>query len=503
MEEVDLETVAGNVADSLSQIFLLTPRPEVRRRAYEIMGASSAREFAARVEYHINAYLQLGTESNDQRSILDIRKERDAARAMMRTIIEQKGPQAIAELCREEMSNGIDAIGHKNTTTRISPSDFSDEPKTSKSEFSEDELLSGNERIAASCSQIDFSNNRQHNICSSKTGMMQRVPSLDSAEWSSYGGEESARRYSKRECSGEDKLLKKKPSSSSTEFTSDSPKEFSKHLESTDGEFSKNGEYSVDERHGHISSNTEFSSDEENIATFRKTESPQKVPSIEDAEFSPREHSYFAEGYVKKKRFCMKLPIKSPRRLRVNTREEYHMRGHSDMDTSSSDDEFVAEHSKKYDGERLSKDKGDSNGICADRSVKKFDDESCDNTNAQSMGRCMSSSSYEHLANGIAAVVLTESEQFSDVSNQSSIFQGIPNSEKYENPPTQMDIASTGEFSRSESNDSLKDCDDNDDIKKVVVDSEDGEFSDIMDIDDQVMCDDTSLLPDGFVWKTS
>lgn len=59
--------VAGNVADSLSQIFLLTPRPEVRRRAYEIMGASSAREFAARVEYHINAYLQLGTESNDQR----------------------------------------------------------------------------------------------------------------------------------------------------------------------------------------------------------------------------------------------------------------------------------------------------------------------------------------------------------------------------------------------------------------------------------------------------
>lgn len=42
---------------------------------------------------------------------------------------------------------------------------------------------------------------------------------------------ESARRYSKRECSGEDKLLKKKPSSSSTEFTSDSPKEFSKHLE--------------------------------------------------------------------------------------------------------------------------------------------------------------------------------------------------------------------------------------------------------------------------------
>lgn len=40
------------------------------------------------------------------------------------------------------------------------------------------------------------------------------------------------------------------------------------------------------------------------------------------------------------------------------------------------------------------------------------------------MGRCMSSSSYEHLANGIAAVVLTESEQFSDVSNQSAIFQG-------------------------------------------------------------------------------
>lgn len=42
------------------------------------------------------------------------------------------------------------------------------------------------------------------------------------------------------------------------------------YLQSTDGEFSKNGEYSVDERHGHISSNTEFSSDEENIATFRK-----------------------------------------------------------------------------------------------------------------------------------------------------------------------------------------------------------------------------------------
>uniref|UniRef100_A0A914RBU5 Uncharacterized protein n=1 Tax=Parascaris equorum TaxID=6256 RepID=A0A914RBU5_PAREQ len=59
--------VAGNVADSLSQIFLLTPRAEVRQRAYAIMGATSAREFAAHVEYRINAYLQLGSESNDQR----------------------------------------------------------------------------------------------------------------------------------------------------------------------------------------------------------------------------------------------------------------------------------------------------------------------------------------------------------------------------------------------------------------------------------------------------
>ncbi|VDM47155.1 unnamed protein product [Toxocara canis] len=67
MDEVDLETVAGNVADSLSQIFLLTPRAEIRARAYELMGAHSAREFAAHVERRINAYLQLGNEANDNR----------------------------------------------------------------------------------------------------------------------------------------------------------------------------------------------------------------------------------------------------------------------------------------------------------------------------------------------------------------------------------------------------------------------------------------------------
>uniref|UniRef100_A0A915C6L0 Uncharacterized protein n=1 Tax=Parascaris univalens TaxID=6257 RepID=A0A915C6L0_PARUN len=277
-------------------------------------------------------------------TIRDIRKERDAALAMVKTIVEQKGPQAVVELCREEVSNEIDATEHKNNSSQISASEFSDGSKTSKSEFSEDEPLSRNKRIAASFSQIDFSNNRQHNACSSETEMIQRVPSLDSAQWSSYEDEESTRRYSKS--GGEDRRLRKKRSSS--EFSSDSPKEFSKLLESADGEFSTNGKYSTDERNGRISSNAEFSSDAENIASFRKTESPQKVPSLEDAdtEFSSRERSNFAEGYVKRKRVCMKLRMKSPRRLRVNTREEYHMRGHSDIDMSSSDDELVVQHRK-------------------------------------------------------------------------------------------------------------------------------------------------------------
>ncbi|VDK65296.1 unnamed protein product [Anisakis simplex] len=68
MDDVDLETVAGNVADSLSQIFLLTPRPEVRNRAYELLGASNARQFASAVEKHINRYLEIARgEMNDRR----------------------------------------------------------------------------------------------------------------------------------------------------------------------------------------------------------------------------------------------------------------------------------------------------------------------------------------------------------------------------------------------------------------------------------------------------
>ncbi|VDK59282.1 unnamed protein product [Anisakis simplex] len=60
--------VAGNVADSLSQIFLLTPRPEVRNRAYELLGASNARQFASAVEKHINRYLEVARgEMNDRR----------------------------------------------------------------------------------------------------------------------------------------------------------------------------------------------------------------------------------------------------------------------------------------------------------------------------------------------------------------------------------------------------------------------------------------------------
>uniref|UniRef100_A0A0M3KDV5 RANB9 n=1 Tax=Anisakis simplex TaxID=6269 RepID=A0A0M3KDV5_ANISI len=69
---------------------LLTPRPEVRNRAYELLGASNARQFASAVEKHINRYLEVARgEMNDRRSILEIRKERDAAKALMNSFIHQ------------------------------------------------------------------------------------------------------------------------------------------------------------------------------------------------------------------------------------------------------------------------------------------------------------------------------------------------------------------------------------------------------------------------------
>ncbi|VDN53368.1 unnamed protein product [Dracunculus medinensis] len=68
--DVDLETVAGNVADSLTRIFLLTPRPEVRLKAYSLLGVTNSRDFALEVERRINNFLKISSKGHDRRILI-------------------------------------------------------------------------------------------------------------------------------------------------------------------------------------------------------------------------------------------------------------------------------------------------------------------------------------------------------------------------------------------------------------------------------------------------
>nr|CDQ01323.1 Bm11115, isoform b [Brugia malayi] len=56
--EVDLETPAGTLADSLAQIFLMTTNSELRQQAYQMVGVDNNRDFALAVEARLNEYFQ-------------------------------------------------------------------------------------------------------------------------------------------------------------------------------------------------------------------------------------------------------------------------------------------------------------------------------------------------------------------------------------------------------------------------------------------------------------
>ncbi|KHN83666.1 hypothetical protein Tcan_05705 [Toxocara canis] len=302
MDEVDLETVAGNVADSLSQIFLLTPRAEIRARAYELMGAHSAREFAAHVERRINAYLQLGNEANDNRSILEIRKERDAARAMIRSLFEQNGPQALAELYREEPSfasrpfdrmrhlteisscRTIDHFNNCNTDgilrgkscsnvdlTNESNGEFSDQQKFYTGDFSEDGFSSQNDRNTFSSSEDDtFSVDKGHSMYTSDTAKAKnQMPRMGSVQLSC--GEYERSKLSSKTChrSGRNSrtdVSTKKTSFSSAEFTDESNQEISQQLKIADDEWSGADRSPVGICHDRVSSDEDFSSNKENTS---------------------------------------------------------------------------------------------------------------------------------------------------------------------------------------------------------------------------------------------
>ncbi|KHN71279.1 hypothetical protein Tcan_02391, partial [Toxocara canis] len=61
-----------------------------------------------------------------------------------------------------------------------------------------------------------------------------------------------------------------------------------------------------------------------------------------DDEFLLKERQGLTENFSTRKRFCMKQSMKSPpRKIVINRREEYRIRGNSDEDWSSSDDETI------------------------------------------------------------------------------------------------------------------------------------------------------------------
>ncbi|VDN21488.1 unnamed protein product [Gongylonema pulchrum] len=68
LKEVDLETPAGNIANALAHIFLLTPREKLRQQAYQMLGVTNNRDFALAVEQLIAKYLEKEQLKLDRRS---------------------------------------------------------------------------------------------------------------------------------------------------------------------------------------------------------------------------------------------------------------------------------------------------------------------------------------------------------------------------------------------------------------------------------------------------
>uniref|UniRef100_A0A0N5AV40 Uncharacterized protein n=1 Tax=Syphacia muris TaxID=451379 RepID=A0A0N5AV40_9BILA len=134
-EIVELDTPAGNIADSLSQIFLRTRQPEVRQTAYNILGVNSNKEFTLNLQKRINDYLAKNLRRKGQRSCLEVRKENDLVKsliskftsnAVVSSFIDQKTTSLL-----QSMNLLSEEIALKQTTTNCygTDSDFSAEEK--------------------------------------------------------------------------------------------------------------------------------------------------------------------------------------------------------------------------------------------------------------------------------------------------------------------------------------------------------------------------------------
>lgn len=107
--EVDLETPAGTLADSLAQIFLMTTNSELRQQAYQMVGVDNNRDFALAVEARLNEYFQGKQRKLDRRSILQIRKEKDNASIILEHFLKTAGlpPDAVKKFCSKNLSTRI------------------------------------------------------------------------------------------------------------------------------------------------------------------------------------------------------------------------------------------------------------------------------------------------------------------------------------------------------------------------------------------------------------
>lgn len=58
---------AGTIADALADIFMLTPRQELRQQAYRMVGVTNNRDFALAVEKRLNTYFAKEQRKLDRR----------------------------------------------------------------------------------------------------------------------------------------------------------------------------------------------------------------------------------------------------------------------------------------------------------------------------------------------------------------------------------------------------------------------------------------------------
>ncbi|VDD94402.1 unnamed protein product [Enterobius vermicularis] len=121
---------AGNIADSLSQIFVLCPRPEVRQQAYNILGVKSNHDFAVNLQSRINAFLKHDSKKKEKRSCLEIRKEKELVSKYIRLHFGDSSFCDRIKGCLEGTSDLVSSQSFnaqsESSSSSLSTSDFSD-----------------------------------------------------------------------------------------------------------------------------------------------------------------------------------------------------------------------------------------------------------------------------------------------------------------------------------------------------------------------------------------